>query len=47
LTPEIQKKIHILAAPQYKPRADFHKKKVAAYFFIFTVVEIFGNVINA
>ena len=32
LTPEILKKIHILAAPQYKPQADFHKIKVAAYF---------------
>jgi hypothetical protein len=30
-------KIHILAAPQYKPWADFHTKKVAAYFPIFTV----------
>jgi hypothetical protein len=37
-------KIHILAAPQYKPRADFHKKKVAAYFPIFSVTEILLNV---
>lgn len=38
-------KIHILAAPQYKPRADFHKIKVAAYFPNFTVYtqKIFMN----
>jgi hypothetical protein len=31
---------HMLAAPQYKSRTDFHKKKVADYFPIFTVLEI-------
>ena len=40
LTFEIQKNIHMLAAPQYMSRTDFHKQKVADYFPIFTVLEI-------
>jgi hypothetical protein len=43
LTPEIQKKIHILAAPQYKPWADFHKKKVPAYFYGNRIFELITN----